>query len=60
MDPKVRMELRNLLEGVESAGCIGDDSQQDIREAQNEAVRDEVRALKALVIALTKAALHGS
>lgn len=55
-----KTELKKLLENVESAGRVWDDSQQDIKEAQNDALREEVNAMKKLIVALTKAVLDGS
>ena len=57
MEHRTMVELEKLLENVENAGRIWDDSQQDMKEAQYDALRDEVAALKTLVVALTKALL---
>lgn len=59
-DVELAADLRKLLDSVESAGRVWDDSQQDIKEAQDDALREEVKALKELVVALTKAVLDGS
>ena len=59
MGPRTKAELKRLLENVESSGRIFDDSQQDVNEAAEAATREEVKALKDLVVSLTKAVLDG-
>lgn len=60
MDLATKQNLEELVTRLERAGRVWDDSQQSLQEAQNDALHDEVKALKALVVALTKAVLLGS
>ena len=53
-----KQELRQLVDAVENAGRIMDDSQQDLQEAQAVAMGEEIAALKKLVLALAACVLE--